>query len=45
MTNITKNSDKGNWVHMHSSYGIAFDGADPWSFGNDFVRNVVIFWC
>ena len=43
MTNITRNSDKGNWVYI--SYGIAFDGADPWSSGNDFVRNVVIFWC
>ena len=28
---------------MYSSYGTAFDGADLWSFGNDILKNVVIF--
>ena len=28
---------------MHSSYGIAFDGKDLWSFGNSYARNVVNF--
>ena len=28
---------------MYSGYGIAIDGAGPWSFGNYFIRNVVIF--
>ena len=28
---------------MYRSYGIAFDGADLWSFGNDILKNVVIF--
>ena len=28
---------------MYSGYGIAFDGAVLWSFGNDFARNIVIF--
>ena len=28
---------------MFSGYGIAFDGAGSWSFGNDFARNVVTF--
>ena len=27
---------------MYIGYGIAFDGAGLWSFGNDFDRNVVI---
>ena len=40
-TNIVKNSDKSK--HVYSGYGIAFDGADLWSFGNDFARIVVIF--
>ena len=28
---------------MYSGYGIAFDGAGSWDFGNDDARNVVIF--
>ena len=28
---------------MYSGYGIAFDGAGSWNFGNDNARNVVIF--
>ena len=40
-TNIVKNSDKEKLVY--SGYGIAFDGASSWNFGNDFARNVVIF--
>ena len=28
---------------MYSGYGIAFDGARPWNFGNDFGKNAVIF--
>ena len=40
-TNIVKTSDKAKW--FISSYGIAFDGAGPWIFVNDFARNVVIF--
>ena len=40
-TNIVKKSDKKKRVH--SGYGIAFDGAGSWNFGNDFVRNVLIF--
>ena len=28
---------------MYSGYGIAFDKAGWWSFGNDFARSVVIF--
>ena len=28
---------------MYSGYGIAFDGAGSWSFGNDDVRNAVFF--
>ena len=41
MTYIVKNSDKDKWVF--SGYGIAFDGRDWWSFGNDTARNVKIF--
>ena len=40
-TNIVKNSDKSN--QKYSGNEIAFYGAGPWSFGNDFARNVVIF--
>ena len=40
-TNIAKNSSKEKWVC--SGYGMAFDGAGSWSFGNDNARNVVIF--
>ena len=28
---------------IYNDYGIAFDGAGSWSFGNGFARNVVIF--
>ena len=40
-TNIVKNSDKEKCVC--SGYGITFDSAGSWSFGNDFARNVIIF--
>ena len=40
MTNTVKNRDKSK--HQYSNYGIAFEGAGSWSFGNDFARNVVI---
>ena len=40
-TNIVKNSDKEKCVY--SGYGITFDSAGSWNFGNDFARNVVIF--
>ena len=36
-----KNSDKER--HVYSGYGMAFDGKDSSSFGNDYARNVVIF--
>ena len=32
-TNIVKINNKGNWVY--TGYGIAFDGAYSWRFGND----------
>ena len=41
MANIAKNSDKSKWVY--SGYGTAFDGTGEWNFGNDCVRNIVIF--
>ena len=28
---------------MYSGYVIAFDGAGPWNFGDDFAGNVIIF--
>ena len=28
---------------IYNGYGIAFDGAGSWSFGNGFARNVVNF--
>ena len=28
---------------LHCGYGLKFDGAGSWNFGNDFARNVVIF--
>ena len=37
----SKNSDKSKY--MYSGYGIAFDGAGSWKFGNDFAWIVVIF--
>ena len=40
-TNSVKNSDKEKYVY--SGYGITFDIAGSWSFGNDFARSVVIF--
>ena len=36
----SKNSDKEKWVY--SGYGITFDGAGSFNFGNDYARNVVI---
>ena len=39
-TNILKSSNKGKYIS--SGYGIAFDGADSWSFGNDLARTVTI---
>ena len=30
-------------MYVYSGYGITFDGAGSWSFGNDFTRNAVIF--
>ena len=35
-TNIVKNK------RVYSRYGIAYDGKESWSFGDDFARNVVI---
>ena len=29
--------------YVYSGYGIAFDGAGSWNFGNNFARNFVIF--
>ena len=40
-TNLVKNSGKSKYAY--SGYGIAFDGASSWSFGNDFTENDVIF--
>ena len=28
---------------MYSGYGITFDGAGSWSFGNAFAKNVILF--
>ena len=30
-------------MYVFSGYGIAFDGADSWSFGNDLARNVQLY--
>ena len=30
-------------MYLYSSYGIALDGKGKCSFGNDFVRNVIMF--
>ena len=38
---ILKNRDKEKKVYC--GYGIVFDGAGSWNFGNDLTRNVVIF--
>ena len=40
-TDIVKNSHKDKWVR--SGYGLPFDRAGSWGFGNDFARNLVIF--
>ena len=40
-TNIVKNRDKEKYVY--SGWRIAFDGKGEWSFGNDCVRNFIIF--
>ena len=39
--NIVKSSNKSKYIS--SGYGIAFDGAHLWSFGNDLARIVAIF--
>ena len=39
-TNIVKNSDKEKWLYR--GYGVTFDGAGSWNFGNDCAKNVVI---
>ena len=30
-------------MYVYSGYGITFDSAGSWSFGNDTTRNVIIF--
>ena len=40
-TNIAKDNDKEQYVY--SSYGITFDRKCPWSFNDDFARNIIIF--
>ena len=40
-TTIVRNNDKTK--NLYRSYGIAFDGAGLWSFGNYFAWNVIIF--
>ena len=40
-TNVVKNSGKEKYVY--SGFGITFDRAGSWSFGNDSARNVMIF--
>ena len=40
-TNIIKKSYKSRYVY--SGYGITFDGAGSWSFGNGFAKNVILF--
>ena len=42
-TNIVKNSDKNK--NVYSCYGIAFDGAGLWCFGNDLTGNDVGYFC
>ena len=39
---VLKNSDIEKYAY--SGYGITFDSVGSWSFGNDFDRNVVIFY-
>ena len=38
---LTRNSDESKFIY--NSWGIAFDGVDSWSFGNNFARNFVTF--
>ena len=38
---LVRNTDKSNFTD--NIWGIACDGEDMWSFGNNFARNVVIF--
>ena len=38
-TNVAKDKE----MYLYSSYGIALDGKGKCSFGNDFVRNVIMF--
>ena len=38
---MVKHSVKSKFVY--SSYGIAFDLAASWSFGNGFARNIIVF--
>ena len=40
-TYVTKDIDRGKYVY--SGYGVVFDGAGSWSFGNAFAQNAVIF--
>ena len=40
-TNIVKNSDKHKYVY--SGYGVAFYEAGSWSFGNYYLKIVIIF--
>ena len=40
MTNIVKHTDKR--MYVYSGWGIAFDGKDEWSFGNEHPRNVIV---
>ena len=40
-TNTVKKSDGAKWVYF--CHGIAFVKAGSWSFGCNFVRNVIIF--
>ena len=38
--NIVKNSDKEKY--LYSGYGLSFDSAGSWSFGNEFARNSLV---
>ena len=40
-TNLVENSNKSKWVYI--GYGIAFHGADSWSFGDNFAKNAKVF--
>ena len=41
VTDIIKHNFKSKY--RYGSYGIAFDFADSWSFGNGFARNNIVF--